>query len=66
MKVKRIATASLGDDDLDQLEIKLTKAMTPSERIEVCFELSNFCQEIHDAARRCCAFRQRTVGRNRK
>jgi hypothetical protein len=61
--MKKIVTASLGDADLVRQEIEITKRLTKAERLELCFDLSDFCLEIRDATRRRRSLRQRSHAR---
>jgi hypothetical protein len=65
MKLKKIKTASLYNPEIDLQEKAMTRALTPGERIAVCFELSNFCMEINRAARRHRKIHQRKPEKRR-
>lgn len=47
---KLLQTARLEQDHVEDAEI--TQRLTPSERLEIMFELSDFMYEVHDAPRR--------------
>ena len=57
--------ASLGDEDLDRLDDEITMQLTMEERVELCFDLSDFCAELNDAARRRRPVRHRSRSRYR-
>lgn len=46
---KRPLRPALGDPELDRQEEEMTFALTAEERIEICFELSDFMAELSDA-----------------
>jgi len=61
----RFPEASLGDEDLDRLDDEITMQLSIQERLELCFDLSDFCAELNDAARRCRPVRHRPRSRYR-
>lgn len=60
VKVIRVETASLGDEDLEHQDAEISRALTMEERLEVCFELSDFCMELNRATLGSRPLRERT------